>query len=187
MQITEQVLVPPNSIRRVPDGAATIMPDPREPRLPKQYVELNRYGLVFAMRQFEITGWQKPNDEPKHLRFGDLFQSLLRLSRCAKTFYARHGYHGNLLLQISVHHVLGRAMRFVDQRFMEVDRVDDFTCHTDQVSAERFGTVDEILGESETLLDILCELTWAFWQSFKDHPRDRVKEKVQLLRNEIGL
>ena len=67
MQMTERVRVPTNSIRRVPDRAATIVIDPREPRLSKQYVELNRYGLVFAMRQFEITGWEKPA-KPDHPR-----------------------------------------------------------------------------------------------------------------------
>jgi hypothetical protein len=187
MQFSEQVLVPANSIRRVSDGAAAIVRDPNIPSIPGHYVEINRYGLLFALRRFTQTGWEQPGDQRQQLHFGDLFHALLRLSSCAKKLYDRNGYHGHISLQISLHHVRGQSMRFVDRLFMDVDSPGDFECYSDDVSAERFGLMGEIFGESDILLDILCELTWAFCQSTKDYPRERMKTAVQKFRQEVGL
>jgi hypothetical protein len=192
MQFSDQVLVPPNSIRRVPDGAISSVQDREQPAWVAQYFELNRFGLLFALRVFAKTDWayQGPGkkDARKQLHFGDFFQTLLRLAHCTRTFYGQHGYRGNLMLQVSLHHVLGESMRFIDPSFMEVDSPSDFECHTADVLVQRYGTVDELLSSgSAILLDILTEVTWAFWQSSGDFPLDRLQKLIETKRREYGL
>ena len=64
----------------------------------------------------------------------------------------------------------------------------DLTYHTDVVLLEQTGALDEMLSnKSEALREILSDLTWSFWQSFHDYPRDRVKEEVWKFRRDIGL
>jgi hypothetical protein len=173
-------IVPANSMKRVPDGAASLT-YPNPPRVPAQYVELSKYGLLYCARQFSRV--QLVAGSPEELHFLGLFQILLRLTGTAERFYAARGYRGNLLIRASVHGVQGQVMRFVTPTgpfFLEPETADDFRCFTDNVTAERLIGVDQFrLRRVEVLTEILSEITWAFWQSNRDFPTARLRASVE--------
>lgn len=177
-------LVPYNSMKRIPDGAASFrLPGAHSPETRPQYMELGSYGLLFLCGQFPVRGWAATPDAVQYLVFGDLFHALVRLTVCAARFYARFGYSGSLEMSVSLHHVQGWPMRFVDPvgPFRD-DSPEDFRCHTDLVTAERLLTVEQIRAQrDDELTKILTELTWAFWQSNADHPTAQLREHVQAL------
>ena len=182
-------LVPLNSVRRVPDGAASVT-HANPPQVQGQYVELGRYGLAFAAKEFAVTPWQVgtagtvwEKDEYKQLSFEGLLQTLLRLTSCAEQFYSAFGYQGNIVLSISLHHVLRRAMRFVHAPDGFPDDPEDFRClFSNGVSAEQFLTVERLRQKKiDVLTEVLSDITWAFWQSNDNLPVDRLKEIVAIM------
>jgi len=173
-------LVDLNSMRRIPDGAASLVyPDNTRVHIPAQYVEVGNHGLLFATRHLAVIRWAQ-NDQREQLFFRDFFQPLLRLTVLAERFYSAHGYRGNLTINVSLHHVQGRAMRFVAYDPYTGDDPEEFRCYADEVSAERLVTVDEIRTQSvDVLTGILAEVTWAFWQSNAEHPAARLRRSVE--------
>jgi Schlafen, AlbA_2 len=179
-QFTAANLIPPNSMKRIPDGAASMTRAVTNAQVQAQYVELGKYGLLFAKRQFALTTWAGTQDPSEQLSFADLFQPLLNLTFWANRFYVTNGYTGNLVTSVLLRHVNGRAMRFVPGNNMFLDHPDDCRCHSDLVSAERFVTVEELGRQRvEVLTEVLAELTWAFWQSNQDFPLARLRQSVQ--------
>src|SRR5439155_857222 len=69
-------LIPANSMKRVPDGVASLTYS-QAPRVPAQYVELSKYGLLYAARLFSLF---REGDGPEQLHFSGLLQILLRLT-----------------------------------------------------------------------------------------------------------
>jgi len=184
-QFTHASLVPPNSMRRVLDGAASLT-HANPPRVTGQYVEVSKYGLLFAAKQFAVIPWAGNADAREQLYFANLFQTLLRLTICAERFYVANGHLGSVLMNISLHHVQGRAMRFVAADVFG-DNPEDFRCCTDLVSAERLITVDQIRAQRlDMLTEILSDLTWAFWQSNEDPPVERLRENVERMIERMG-
>ncbi len=173
-------LVDPNSKKRIPDGTASLTHTGATlEHPPANYVEIGRYGLLFVARQFRVIPWTDAADQRPQLYFADLFQPLLRLTILAEQFYAANGYRGGLLVNISLHHVQGQAMRFVASG-MFGDDADDFRCYTDLVSAERLITMDQIRAlRVDLLTEILSDLTWAFWQSNRELPVARLRQTVE--------
>jgi hypothetical protein len=173
-------IVPANSMKRVPDGAASLTYS-NPPRVTAQYVELSKYGLLYSARQFGRV--RLVADGPEELHFVWLFQTLLRLTGTAERFYAARGYRGNLLIRASVHVVQGQVMRFVTPvgpYFLEPEVADDYRCFTDSVTAERLIGVDQFrLRRVDVLTDILSDITWAFWQSNRDFPTARLRASVE--------
>lgn len=173
-------IVPANSMKRVPDGAASLTYS-NPPRVAAQYVELSKYGLLYGASHFPRIRWV--DGGPEELHFSGLFQILLRLTGTAERFYAARGYHGNLLIRASVHGVQGQVMRFVNPAaafFQEVEDAEDYRCFTDSVTAERLLGVDQLrLRRVDVLTDILSEITWAFWQSNRDYPAARLRASVE--------
>lgn len=184
----DQQLVPYNSMKRIPDGAASFrLQGARRLEIRPQYMELGNYGLLYLSGQFPVRGWVEAPDAAQHLVFGHLFHALIRLTVCAVRFYARFGYSGSLDISVSLHRVQGWPMRFVDSigPFFD-DDPEEFTCHTDLVAAERFLTVEQIRAQTaDELTKILTELTWAFWQSNADHPTERLKVQVRALLQRV--
>jgi hypothetical protein len=186
-QFTNASLVPANTLRRIPDGAASLKWGKEDALAPAQYVELGKYGLFFVARQFGIIDWSG-TDKRKQLYFAGLFQTLLRLIVLGERFYCAHSYHGGVLLNISLHHVQGETMRFIATDNEFDDDAEEFRCFTDSVSTERRLTVDEIKAERlGVLTETLTDLTWAFWQSNQDHPTERLRQNVQRMMQQIVL
>jgi len=179
-------LVYPNSVRRVPDGTASLIyQDANLPHLPPQYLELGKYGLFFTARQFRIIGWNPPADPSPQLYFANLFQTLLRLTVSAEQFFSAQAYRGNLIMNVSVHCVRGHAMRFIAVDHWG-DNANDYRCYADTVSAERIVMADQMrLERLEVLTGILCDLTWGFWQSNAAFPAGRVRENVEQMIQQL--
>jgi hypothetical protein len=176
-------LIPYNSMKRIPDGAASFrLQDPRAPEIRPRYVELGSYGLLFLAGQFSVRRWAADLDDTQHLVFGDLFHSLVRLTGCAGRFYSAFGYSGSLIMNVSLHNVRGWAMRFFDPIGPFPDDPEDFRCHTHLVVAERLVAVEQIRVQGvDEVTKILTELTWAFWQSNAAHPTDQLRRHVEAL------
>lgn len=176
----ETHLVDPNFMKRIPDGAAGLIhtgANLQQP--PAKYVEIGRYGLLFAAVQFRVIPWNDFGDQSQQIYFADLFQTLLRLTFLAERFYVANGYRGSLLMNISLHHVQGQAMRFVAPDIFG-DNPEEFRCYTNLVSAERLITVDQIQTQKANVLtEILSDLTWAFWQSNAELPVARLRQNVE--------
>ena len=170
-------IIPANSMKRVPDGAGSLTYS-NPPRVPAQYVELSKYGLLYAARHFARV--RQAEGLPEELHFLGLFQILLRLTTTAERFYAIPGYRGNLLIRASVHGVQGQIMRFVTTApYVDVD-LEDYRCFTDSVTAERLLGVDQLRSRRvDVLTDILSEITWAFWQSNAAHPTAQLRASVE--------
>jgi hypothetical protein len=184
-QFTNASLVPPNSMRRVPEGAASLN-HASPPRVQGQYVEVDKYGLMFAAREFAVIAWAGNVDQWEQLYFANLFQTLLRLTICAERFYSAYGYRGNVVMSVSLHHVHGRAMRFVATPTPLPDNPECFRCFTEVVAAERLLIVDRIReNKVDVLTEILADITWAFWQSNQDHPVDRLRQNVERMIEEM--
>jgi hypothetical protein len=186
-RIANRSFVDPNTMKRIPGGAASLtQPAPR--RTPGQYVELGNYGLLFAARELSIIPWTiQQRDNSEQLNFDDLFHALLRSTAVAERFYTAHGYSGSIAMNTSLHNVRGQAMRFVPPPSVFGDNPEDFRCYTDLVSAERLVAVDEIRAQKqEVLTGILAELTWSFWQSYGAYPVDRLSQGVQQAIRLIG-
>jgi len=170
--------IPANSLKRVPDGTASLT-YAVAPRTSPQYVELNKYGLFYAARQF--TPLTPERGAPEELYFADLFHILLRLTTSADRFYVARGYRGNLLIRASVHRVRGEVMRFVPTNAYYDDLgPEDFRCFATDVTSERLLVVDELRSQRvDVLTDILSEITWAFWQSNLDYPTAQLRTEVE--------
>jgi hypothetical protein len=63
----------------------------------------------------------------------------------------------------------------------------DFRCQTDTVSAQRLTEAD-LIGtlRLDVLIDILSELTWAFWQTHAEHPAADLKQYLERVVREMG-
>ena len=170
-------LIPANSMKRVPDGVASLTYS-QAPRVPAQYVELSKYGLLYAARHFSLF---REGDGPEQLHFSGLLQILLRLTAAADRFYNTCGYRGNVLVRASVHGVLVRYMRLIPaDPYGFGPGLDDFRCFTDAVTAERLLSVDELrLRRVDVLTEILSEIAWAFWQSNQNFPAAQLRAQVQ--------
>jgi len=169
-------LVPANSMKRVPDGAGSLTYS-APPRVPAQYVELNKYGLLYAARHFARV---REGEGPEELHFSGLLQVLLRLATTAERFYTARGYGGNVLVRARVHGVQSQIMRFVPTNpYVGVD-LENFRCFTDVIVTERLLGIDQIRTRSvDVVTDILSEITWAFWQSNTDHPTAQLRALVE--------
>jgi hypothetical protein len=163
--------------RRVPDGAASLTYS-NPPRIPAQYVELNRYGLLYVARDIALVRQAEGLEEELH--FLGLLQVLQRLVITSERFYAARGYRGNLLVRASVHGVHGRIMRFIGPGPIGEESLEDFRCITDTVNAERMVGVHQLRERRVDLItDILSEITWAFWQSNQEHPTAQLRALVE--------
>lgn len=170
-------LIPANSMKRVPDGVASLTYS-RPPHVPAQYVELSKYGPLYAARNFSLF---REGDGPEQLHFSGLFQILLRLTAAADRFYNTCGYRGNALVRASVHEALGRHMRFIPANpYGFGPGLGDFQCFTDSVTAERLLSVDELRSRRvDVLTEVLSEIAWAFWQSNQNFPAAQLRDQVQ--------
>jgi|HubBroStandDraft_6_1064221.scaffolds.fasta_scaffold00205_56 hypothetical protein len=167
---TMTFLLPLQSLRRVPDGAASVSlhGDTRT----RRYVELNKYGLLYVSRPFGTRPWVNAEDATRQLAFGDLLHTLMQTTTCAMRFYAKK-FRGDMLVDVSLMSVANRIMRFRDTKppFFDVGSPDDYRCQSDTVFVSRIVSTDELnQRHSDIVTDILGELTWAFWQGNGDHP-----------------
>ena len=162
-------LIPYNSLRRVPDGVASLVSANPPQRAIPQYFELSKYGLAFATRPFALRRWDNANPS-EHLVFGDLIHTALKLMICAERFYATNGYRGRALMRSSLHGVQGRSMRIRDADLFG-DTPDEFRCYATEVHAERLIGAEQLADKLNLLTDILSELTWPFWQGQDEYPR----------------
>jgi len=172
-------LLPLNSLRRVPDGAASLSPHGQTRT--RQYFEHSKFGLLFASRPFGRLPWTRPEDPLRQLAFGDLLHILLKITMYALRFF-RDTYRGDVNITVSLASVQNQIMRFrnPDIHFLDNDHADDFTCHADTVTAIRtFST--ELLEENraELVTSLLTEITWAFWQGFYEHPAAAIENLVR--------
>lgn len=171
-------LIPANSTKRVPDGVASLSYQNAPRGILPRYAELNKYGLLYATSPFSTL--RTDPGAPEQLDFASLFQILLRAVATADRFYEVHGYQGNLLILVSLHGVQSRMMRFVPAGFMDDQSLEDFRCFAKSVAAERLVGVHEIrVRRADTLTAILSEITWAFWQSYRDYPLAQLQTQVR--------
>jgi hypothetical protein len=171
------VLLPYNSLRRVPDGAASVSPH-KQVTIANQYFELSKYGLLFASRPFGTRPWGHAEDPQRHMVFGDLLHVLLQLTACANRFYTNR-FAGDLLVSVSVASVRNQAMCFFDDAIEQGFGVDDFRCLADTVSVQNVVSTELLKsGKARILGDTLTELAWAFWQGSGDNRTERVARYI---------
>lgn len=181
-------LIAPNSMKRVPDGAASFGRANPLTRLQSQYIELDKYGLLFTKRQFGIVSWAGQADQTEQLSFADLFQPLLYTMFWAHRFFDMYGYNGTIAISVLLRQVHGRAMRFVPGGEIFLDSPDDYRCQTDLVGAERIVQAEQLAAQrADILTELLAELTWAFWQSNAEFPLARLRQSVQQGLQQLGL
>ncbi len=174
-----QELMPYNSLRRVPDGTASLTPA-NLPLAPGRYFELNRYGLLFTSKQFAMRPWDGGNNPLRQLHFGDLVHAIINLFVCAKRFYSAKHYRGNLSFNASLHRVQGQVMEFRNRQFMDDEGPDQFRCYTNEISVERhMGPLEDRVQQGNLITDILSELTWPFWQGNGEYPRAHLEHNLQ--------
>lgn len=172
-------------LRRVPDGVAGQIPE----RVYRgaAYEEISRFGLLFARTQFRTVPWRDLPDGPPVLIYGDLFHPLCKFLHCADRFYRGSGYHGTLLVNVSLHNVAGRLMNFYALGPFD-DAADDFQCLAPSVSTERLVEVQDLLAHGmQTLKAFLGEIAWSFWQSHLEFPRPRLEAYADESLRRIGL
>jgi Putative DNA-binding domain len=164
------VLIPPNSLRRVPDGAGSV--SSHQDTQTSQYLEVSRYGLVFAARPFGKRPWLNPQNPVRQLIFGDLLHTLMLSAICANRLLAGK-YQGDVLVNASLHTISNEVMLFrdADPHFPFDEAPDDFRSHAEAVSATRIVSTEQLTARrSELVVSLLTEITWAFWQGFEEHP-----------------
>jgi hypothetical protein len=163
----------------VPDGIASVTPA-NPPRVVPSYVELNRYGLLFAAKQFELTPWGAANDPVQQLHFGNLLHTLLNVFVCARRFYESRGYRGGVTVRSSLNGIQGQVMMFREAVFMGDDMPDEFRSYTNDVSVERMmDTQLDQAQRGELFTDMLAEITWSFWQGNGEYPRAHLAQNLQ--------
>jgi schlafen family protein len=175
---TMTFLLPHNSLRRVPDGSASV--SLHGDTGTRRYVELNKYGLLYVSRPFGKRPWAHAQDAVLQLAFADLLHTLMQTTTCATRFYADK-FRGDMLLDVSLQSVQNQIMRFreVIPPFFDLGNGDDYRCHSDSVLASRTVSTEDLnQRQSETVTDILGELTWAFWQGNGDHPVEALRAFV---------
>jgi hypothetical protein len=173
------LLLPANSLRRVPDGAASLSPHPTLGT--RQYLELNKYGLLYASRPFGKRPWVNRADPLLQLTFGDLLHLLMRATTCALWFY-KDKFRGEVLVSASLLSVQNQIMRFRDAApfFEDTAGPDEFRCHADTVVATRIVSTEELgQKQAEFVTGVLIEITWAFWQGVNEHPTADLKAFVK--------
>jgi hypothetical protein len=157
---------PRDTIRRVPDGAAGYIPR-GVPVVSEEYGEINKYGLLFARKQFGVTllrGQRAPHD--RAIEFVDLFHVLFRLLVCGDRFYSATGYRGTASVRVSLQNVAGTVMSFFDSPHYTYD---DFRCVADSVSVERYVPFEDFApSKPELFKSILTEIAWSFCQAPDD-------------------
>jgi hypothetical protein len=172
-------ILPANSLRRVPNGVASLV-QRNAPDVTAKYFELNRYGLLFAARDFYIRRWGGDFPQATQLHFGDLLHTLMNLFTCASRFYAQQGYLGNLIFSALLSGVQGHSMEFRVRNIMNDNGPDDFKCYSNTVSVERqIGSNRDRNHQIDAITDIIAELTWAFWQGNGDYPRAALEQGLQ--------
>jgi hypothetical protein len=177
-----------NHLYRVPDGVAgqTI----ERVSTGAAYEEINRFGLLFARTRFRKVPWGGKQDGQPVLLYGDLFHTLCKFLYCAENFYRATGFHGALLVHVSLHNVAGERMTFyrLGGMIMEDVSPDDFRCIAEVVSTERLVDVDRITtNKLDVLTDILGELAWSFWQSLGEFPRRRLDDYASEVLRQMRL
>jgi hypothetical protein len=164
------LLLPRDSLRRVPDGAASV--SAHEQTRTRRYLELNKYGLLYASRPFGKRPWGYAGDPVQQLAFGDLLHALMKVTICAGWFYTEK-FKGDVLVDVSLFSVQNQIMRFRDAVNPIFDQpiADEYRSQSETVEASRVVSTED-LGQrlAETLIDILGELTWAFWQGNEEQP-----------------
>lgn len=176
---TMTFLLPHNSLRRVPDGAASV--SLHGDTKTRRYVELNKYGLLYVSRPFGRRPWAHAQDAILQLAFGDLLHTLMQTTACAMRFYSEK-FRGDLLMDVSLMSVANQIMRFRDAipPFLDLGNGDDFRCHSDSVLASRIVSTEDLnRRQSEIVTDILGELTWSFWQGNGEHPIGALRAFVE--------
>jgi hypothetical protein len=177
-------LLPLNTLRRVPDGAASV--SLHGDTKTRRYMELNKYGLLYVSRPFGTRPWAYETDAVRHLAFGDLLHTLMQTTTCATRFYADK-FRGDMLLEVSLMSVRNQIMRFRDAKppFFDAGNADDYRCHSDTVFVSRIVGAEELnQRQSGIVTDILNELTWAFWQGNDDHPVEALRAFVEQILGE---
>jgi len=175
---TMTFLLPRESLRRVPDGAASVSSHGETKT--RRYMELNKYGLLYVSRPFGTRPWAHAEDVTRQLAFGDLLHTLMQTVTCALRFYAEK-FRGDVLIEVSLKSVANRIMRFRDANppFFDMGSADDYRCHSDTVFVSRIVNTEELgQRQSDIVTDILAELTWAFWQADGDHPVEALRSFV---------
>jgi hypothetical protein len=168
-----------NSMKRVPDGAASLA-QPRNPAMDTEYLELNKFGLLFSKTAFRMVPWGREPESPMSLSFGNVFHSLLKVIVGAKRFYLGTGYHGDASIRCSLHNVRGHAMRFIPGNFVWGDNIDKFRSYTNVVLSDLLVAVMQMEAQRiDTLTKIVSDLTWSFWQSPEEYPVNNVRAYLE--------
>jgi hypothetical protein len=87
------------------------------------------------------------------LSFGDLFRPLVEVLVCGDCYHNSVGYHGTLLVRVSLLNVSNEVMPFIPGRPDKTP--DDFRCFADTVSSECFTDAGQIHNPSRALLVFL--------------------------------
>jgi hypothetical protein len=149
------------TLRRIEGGVGSFDRD-------EEYSELSSYGLLRTKRKMSMQRVDRGGPEVILLR--ELFLPLFKLLSCAKAFYSRVGYRGNLELAVMLKNVRLQKMPFLPDpyRFHEMD---DYLCMQDEVSASQQSSAELLQeGVSSLMQGILGQVCWSFWQCGEEFP-----------------
>lgn len=157
---------PGPTLRRVENGVGSF---DRE----NEYAQVSSYGLVLMKRKLQV---HRDGEGPEVIFVGELFQPLLRLLNCAKAFYSKVGYRGNLNVAVVLRNVRLQRMLFLPDRFHEAD---NYQSMENVVTASQQSSTELLQnGTPDLVQDILRQVCWSFWQAGEDFPAARLRNYI---------
>jgi hypothetical protein len=155
-------------MRRIGNGIASFDRD-------DAYSQISSYGLLFTKRVLQL---QRSEQGPEVIFLRELFHPLLKLLNCAKEFYGRVGYRGNLEIAVALRNVELQRMLFLPDQF-GIYEIDEFQCMQGEVTASQRSST-EILqnGVADLMQDILRQICWSFWQAREEFPSETLQDYI---------
>jgi hypothetical protein len=151
---------PGGTLRRIEAGVASFSRD-------DEYSQVVADGLLLTRRKPQM---HRVNQGEEVILVGELFHPLFKLLNCARDFYGRVGYRGNLDVEVSMKNVRLQKMPFLPDPY-QLHEMDDYECMQDEVSASQRSS-SELLqdGLDDLTKDVLGQICWSFWQSNAEFP-----------------
>jgi len=152
---------PIQTLRRIEDGVASFNRN-------HEYSQVSAFGLLLTRRV--MTAHRQAEGEPNVLLVGDVFHPLFKLLHCARSFYIREGYRGDIQVSVAIDNVRTQKMVFLDDPYLFHD-AEDYQCFEDRVFVSQRSSAEVLQqGTPELVQDVLRQLCWSFWQSAQEFP-----------------
>ena len=164
-----------NSLKRIQNGAGAFGN--------REYGEISKYGLSFGAAKIET--YTEVGCECS--RFYNIFQLSVKMLSCAYKFYEAVGFQGDLVVQLSLHNMKGRAMPFIPVSLDFSDELETFRSFDVAITAEQITSSETLKSNLEEVLQqLLLEVCWSYWQGSGPFPTDTLKNYVHESLQRMG-